>query len=363
MQTTLTTAREHSSKLVLHFGDAGFGLVDHLSQKWSLLHVTTLRSLDYLFRLIRMKAIGYFWALTTVLLAVEAASLTARGAEALSLQAAQAGAEKGDPVALYDLGKRYSKGDGVLQDYAKAAECWRQSAEKGHAFAQNNLAVLYAKGLGVPQDHELAAKWYRKAAEAGDALAQNSMGRVCFLGRGVTQDIPQALAWYRKAAAQKQPDAELALGEVYFKGADGLPMDYRAAIKWFERAVKHGRVDALCSLGLIYEQGGRGTKQDAKRAVGCFREAAQRGDARGQMNLGRVHRDGHGVKTDVVEAYKWFIVASENGDHVAKHYMDEMDGANAAGAKLLTPSQTEEARQRAMEFLTQSNPSNASKKR
>ena len=115
--------------------------------------------------------------------------------EQFTLDGARAAAGKGNAQALYFLGKHYAKGDGVPQDYAKAAEYLRRSAEQGYALAQNDLGAFYAKGLGVKQDYAEAASWYGKAAEQGDALAQYSLGRSYWLGRGVITNRQAALKW------------------------------------------------------------------------------------------------------------------------------------------------------------------------
>src|SRR5437762_8756435 len=73
------------------------------------------------------------------------------GAAEMTLDRARTAAEKGDAKALYSLGKRYEKGDGVSQDYAQAAEYYRQSAEKDFAFAQTDLAALYMKVQEPPR--------------------------------------------------------------------------------------------------------------------------------------------------------------------------------------------------------------------
>src|SRR5262249_53202858 len=103
---------------------------------------------------------------------------------------------------------------------------------------------------------------------------------------------------------------------------------------------RHGRIDALNSLGVIYEQGGWGVHADAKQAVACFRQAAEKGNARGQMNLGRMYQEGHGVPIDPIEAYRWFTLASENGEPIAEHCLPEI-------CAKLPPRQIEDASRRA----------------
>jgi TPR repeat protein len=62
----------------------------------------------------------------------------------------------------------YEKGRGVPQDFAKAAELYRQAAQRGYGGAQNNLAIAYALGRGVPKDPAEAYVWFALAEAHGD---------------------------------------------------------------------------------------------------------------------------------------------------------------------------------------------------
>ena len=66
-------------------------------------------------------------------------------------------AEQGDVQAQYELGYAYLSGEGILQDYTKAAEWYRKAAEQGYADAQCELGKIYSKGDGIPQDYVKAA--------------------------------------------------------------------------------------------------------------------------------------------------------------------------------------------------------------
>jgi TPR repeat protein len=112
----------------------------------------------------------------------------------------RADAEKGVSWRQSQLGWRYETGDGVGQDYAKAAHWYRLAAERGDALAQNNLARLCEMGRGVPQNCEEATKWYLAAAKKGNATAQNNLGLLLQDGRGVEQDTLQAYAMFCIAA-------------------------------------------------------------------------------------------------------------------------------------------------------------------
>ena len=272
-------------------------------------------------------------------------------ADQFTIATASAAAAKGNPQAQYYLARHYARGDGVPLDTAQAAKWMRQAADQGLAFAQNDLGVLYAHGRGVPQDFAIAAQWYRRAAENGDALGQYSYGQCCLQGRGVPQDVSAATNWLQKAALQHQPDALLALGNLYFAGQPSLPKNLETARRWYEEAVAAGCVGALNTLGLIYQYGGPGVAKDAARAVQCYRQAAEQGDDQGQMNLACLYRDGAGVPRDLVAAYQWFYLASQAGNGVAKHYLQELNGTGPlATSPLITTNEITEALQRAEAF-------------
>ena len=126
---------------------------------------------------------------------VSAGNQTGLGQAALS--DLKAGAES---AASSQLGLRYENGDGVEQDYAKAASWYLIAAQRGDALAQNNLGVMYETGRGVPKDCNAAYKWYLQAAKNGNLAAQYNLGLLFRDGRGVQQDTLQAYAMFCIAA-------------------------------------------------------------------------------------------------------------------------------------------------------------------
>jgi len=124
-------------------------------------------------------------------------------------------AEAGDAESEVELGLRYDKGAGVVEDHAEAAKWYRKAAEQNHAEAQYNLGVGYYKGEGVAKDQAEAVKWYRKAAEQNDADAQYNLA-ICYeRGDGVTEDWVEAYKWLLLAARQghKAPKEHMILLE------------------------------------------------------------------------------------------------------------------------------------------------------
>ena len=65
------------------------------------------------------------------------------------------------------LGLMYYNGEGVRQDYAKAAEWYEKSANQGYANAQFDLGLMYGKGLGVRQNRVIAKEWIGKSCDNG----------------------------------------------------------------------------------------------------------------------------------------------------------------------------------------------------
>jgi hypothetical protein len=89
----------------------------------------------------------------------------------------------------------------------------RRKADKGDPIAQFELGTLYANGVGIPKDDAEAVIWFRRAAEHGNADAQYTLALRYDNGQGVEKDGSQALDWYQKAAAQGNQDARNRLDE------------------------------------------------------------------------------------------------------------------------------------------------------
>ena len=160
----------------------------------------------------------------------------------------------------------YSTGEGVAQDFAKAARWLRKAAEQGYAEAQCALGILYAAGKGVVQDDTEAVQWFRKAAEQGHAEAQYRLGLAhdsgdgmsafsvldvetqhrlrwpYYIGLSVAKNDAEAARWYREAAEQGYGDAQLKLGAMYHAGA-GVAQDYVGAYMWLDIAMSTATLD------------------------------------------------------------------------------------------------------------------------
>jgi len=80
-------------------------------------------------------------------------------------------------------------------------------AEQGDAKAQVFVAYLYETGQGVNQNYTKAAEWYSRAAQQGNAVARTQLGNMYRLGKGVPQNYVLAYMWLYLASRQGSTQA------------------------------------------------------------------------------------------------------------------------------------------------------------
>ena len=120
-------------------------------------------------------------------------------------------------------------------DYATALKEFKLLALRENVKAQNNLGKMYSKGQGVPRDYKEAAKWYRRAVYHGDAAGQLALAEMYFKGQGVFKNYRKAVVLLRKAAEQGHSESQNILGVMYIKGY-GVLRDKVQAYMWFNLA-------------------------------------------------------------------------------------------------------------------------------
>src|ERR1051325_5396143 len=88
-------------------------------------------------------------------------------------------------------------GNGQL---ASRATRYRHLADKGNRIAMFNMGVCCDLGRGIPQNDPESARWFLKSAHKGFAPAEYRIAYCYTHGIGVNQDDKEALRWYREAA-------------------------------------------------------------------------------------------------------------------------------------------------------------------
>ena len=81
-------------------------------------------------------------------------------------------ANRGNPYAMYRLGKEALTGNILRKDVSWAIPILTDAAERGHACAQYTLGKLYLQGEDVPRDREQAKNWLYAAAVQGHRHAE-----------------------------------------------------------------------------------------------------------------------------------------------------------------------------------------------
>jgi localization factor PodJL len=152
-------------------------------------------------------------------------------------------AKNGDPLALFEIGARYTEGRGVKNDFAEAAKWYRLAADKGLAVAQYRLANFLEKGTGVAPSIGEAKRYYEMAATAGNASAMHNLAVIHASGKDGAQDYAKAVEWFTKAADHGVSDSQFNLAILSARG-NGTSQDLVASYKWFAIAAKGGDTDA-----------------------------------------------------------------------------------------------------------------------
>jgi len=157
----------------------------------------------------------------------------------------------------------------------------------------------------------------RRKAEQGDAESQFRVGVAYFYGQGVQADEEEALRWVRRAASQKNGHA-----------LDML--NHRTMFQEYQAKAEQGDAEAQYKLAdcLFYS---KGVKSDEVEAMKWYRKAAEQNHAKAQFALGnyyhtkcmmrsfflRSYANALGSWEADREAVKWLRKAAEQNEFAA----------------------------------------------
>ena len=262
-----------------------------------------------------------------------------------------AAAEGGAPAAQYYLGLRYETGDGLPQDYKRAAQWYEASATQGQVQAIFEMAMLNAmgrftqhsqtaadqsrawfdklEGAGVVIDNkyfirrdgierkdvsDAAARidWLRRTSESGHRLAQRYLGYQYDMGKlGGTPNCGEAARWYEKAALQGDVYSQERMGMLSV-ACNAFPADEARSAYWFRKAAEQGNIGAQISISAAYRFG-KGVERDETLAAYWMAQAAEGGSAVAQKYIGDRYLEGNGVPRDRALALSWYEKSAAQG--------------------------------------------------
>jgi localization factor PodJL len=166
------------------------------------------------------------------------ASLSTDEAAAIQTPIMQA-ANSGNTLALFELGRRYTVGDGVEANLSEAAKWFEKAANLNMAQAQYSLANLYEKGQGVKKDLQVARLWYQRAADQGNVKSMHNLAVLYAEGGLGKPDFNEAAQWFLKAADHGLKDSQYNLAILFARGM-GVKQDLLQSYKWFAIAAHQG---------------------------------------------------------------------------------------------------------------------------
>lgn len=261
-------------------------------------------------------------------------------APALAQGDLRAAAEAGDLTAQLALAEQFENGDGVVQNFARAAQWYDRAAEAGSREAANRLGRLHHAGLGVPRDFPRAIALLERAAQSGTPDHLYDLALVIETTQTDEPALIRAAGLYRRAAEAGHLDAAVSLG-VLLQNGKGVAQDFAEAAALYQGAAEAGHARALNNLGLLYVRGD-GVPQDYDRAAELFNAAADKGLPEALTNLGVLYENGFGVPQSDELAATYYRRGGQGG-------ADPQDAARLVYDVRLAPPPSDEAGLKALE--------------
>jgi tetratricopeptide (TPR) repeat protein len=167
-------------------------------------------------------------------------------------------------------------------------------------------------------------------AEAIMGLIKNQSGR-----------RSEAKEWYRRAAEKDHELAINSLAAIYYS-----EKDYVEAVRWYKRGAELGNENNQHRYAAMLLEG-QGIAKDEREALRWLRAAADNRNTYSNVVLARLYAEGIGTERDIVQAYAHLIVALNALRESNVPFIAEARKLKAQIEPELSPSQIEEARQRA----------------
>lgn len=288
--------------------------------------------------------------------------------DALSVMKSEA--EKGNVLAIHDMGKYTADEETAHDYYAKALAGFIQvepEARKIRPYFQYRIGKMYLYGCGTEKAPDTAFTWLEKSAMADNKYAQHTLGNMYCYGIGTARDLSQAFVLYSKAARKGMPYSDYALAQMYHYGS-GIEQSEKLTQEHYSKALsaflmydkddkllyKIGRmyycglgtdVDKLKALKYLVESAEKGNMQakrivaqelisgeyipqDIIRGLTILTECADKGDTSAAYKLGKIYFKGEYVPVDYDKAEKYLSVAATDNNRcamyqLAKLYMTE----------------------------------------
>ena len=213
----------------------------------------------------------------------------------------RAEAEKGNVLALHDLGKMYLNGLLGEENIPKALQCFEKALQGFLAlepttkrlrdYVQYRIGKMYALGYGTEQDYAKAFVWFEKSATTGNKFAQYSLGSLHFYGNGTEQSYDKAFAYYKLSSEQ---DNAYACYETAKMLRDGIGSEknteqaevyFQKAYNEFHKIVAENPDDKMLYRLGVMTFNGTGCNIDRELGIEYIKQSAKLGNEYAQAFL------------------------------------------------------------------------------
>ncbi len=174
------------------------------------------------------------------------------------------------------IGRMFLRGEGMEQNFEKAAMWFKRGISNGDSFAQYHMGLMYRDGLGVPRDGIRAGTYLKAAAEQSLPIAQSALG-VLFLDQG---DIDTAGRYFELAASAGVIEAFYYLAELTNQGV-GRERNCGLASVYYKLVAERAEVlhSSFGEANAAFDRG------DWERALVASIKAAEAGYESAQANV------------------------------------------------------------------------------
>ena len=218
----------------------------------------------------------------------------------------QSEADKGNILAVFDIGKMYRNGLLGEENIPKSDEYFEKAlqgfltleptAKRLKDYVQYRIGKMYALGYGTEQDYSRAFTWFEKSATAGNKFAQYSLGSLYFYGNGVPQNYEKAFKYYKLSADQDNAYAccetakMLRDGIGTEKNAEQAEEYFQKAYNGFQKIVAENPDDKILYRLGVMTFSGIGCDADRERGIELIQRSAELGNEYAKMFLVNMER-------------------------------------------------------------------------
>lgn len=235
----------------------------------------------------------------------------------LAFQEIEPSAKKMQPYVQYRIGKMCNLGYGTEQNYTEAFKWFEKAAFAENKYAQYSLGSLYYYGSGTEQSFENAFMWYKRSADKGNAYACYETAKMYRDGKGTAFDKDEAERYFKNAyngflkIEQDMADDKLwyRLGMMTLNGI-GCEKAPQTAVEYLKKSSDMNNENALCEYGKQLIEG-KIIQQDIEQGIEMFEKSAEKSE-NARYYLGKLYLKGEIVAQDIDKAIEYFKSSHQN---------------------------------------------------